>query len=278
MQIQQQSNTHTIEDGTLKNNNAPNSIPDFLSNIELDLFREKTNQLMENLESNDIASAQECINEINEINGKNFYSVIGKLTRGLHDAISDLSISSVQNQPKNNKTRVDLNYVINLTADAAKKTLDMTEQSAVIIHALSQNASDQASLIEEYLSSHSPDAETSSLLASLSALGQESQASIVQLHSNNTEIIVAQNFQDIASQTITKAIHIINEVENSLVLLTQYATLLSKLSQYSDQDEDGLKLEDSEEIRSNIGQLNTINESEHLDQGDVDDLLSSLGF
>ena len=260
------------------NEDDTNSAPDLLSNVELELFRAKTDQLMSNLEANDIGSALKCINEFNEISGKNFYNLIGKLTRGLHDAISDLSVSSVQDLPENDKTRVDLNYVISLTDDAAKKTLDMTEQSRVNIQNLSQYGTEQIGLVEDYLSSHSPDAETAALLHSISSLGQRSNSNIVQLRQNIDEIMMAQNFQDIASQSITKAINIIKQVEGSLVLLTRYANLLSKLSKYSDMAEEGLRPEDHEEIKSNLGKFNRMNETEHLDQGDVDNLLSSLGF
>lgn len=261
-------------------NNADelSSFPPLISNIELNGFREKTDQLISNLENNDIVNALKCIEEINEINGKSFYGVIGKLTRGLHDAIADLGISSAQNQPENDKTRVDLNYVITLTDGAAKKTLDMTEQSKEKIRKLVENRAAQSALMEEYLATHSPDEEASQLLQSLSSLFQENDDNIAQVDNNISEIIMAQNFQDIASQSITKAIHIIKEVENSLVALTQYANLLTKLSQFSEGDAESINLEDSEELKSNIGQLNNINESEHLDQGDVDDLLSSLGF
>jgi len=244
----------------LNNRQDPNSFPSLISNMELDIFREKTNQLMYNLENNDLVAALKCINEINEITGKNFYEIIGKLTRGLHNAVSDL------------------NYVISLTDDAAKKTLDMTENSMVIIRSLAENNSEQKSLIENYLAVHSPDEETSTLLHRLTALGQYSETKIAQVNINITEIVVAQNFQDIASQSITKAINIIKEVENSLVVLTQYANLLTNLSRFTEQAKEGLKPEDSEAIKSDIGQLNCINESEHLNQNDVDNLLSSLGF
>ena len=260
------------------NEDDTNSAPDLLSKAELELFRAKTDQLMSNLEANDIGSALKCINEFNEISGKNFYNLIGKLTRGLHDAISDLSISSVQDLPENNKTRVDLNYVISLTDDAAKKTLDMTEQSAVNIQNLTLCMTKQSSLMESYLSTHSPGSETSVLLNRISSLGHQSESNIVQLKHNNSEIMMAQNFQDIASQSITKVINIIKQVEGSLLLLTQHATLLSKLSKYSDMAEEGLRPEDHEEIKSNLGKFNRMNEAEHLDQGDVDNLLSSLGF
>jgi chemotaxis protein CheZ len=246
--------------------------------MELDDFKEKTDQLMSDLDNNDITSALSRINEINEINGKNFYSVIGKLTRGLHDAISDLSISSAQDQAENDMTRVDLNYVISLTDGAAKKTLDMTERSRSNIHNLSKNYTEQSNLLEEYSKTAAADQESLDFVREMTSYCEDGNQNIVELNANISEIVVAQNFQDIASQSITKAINIIKEVENSLVALTQYANLLKKLSQYSSHSGGDMDIKDSEELKTNIGQLNDIHEHEHLDQHDVDNLLSSLGF
>jgi len=255
----------------------PSQFPSLISNIELESFRHKTDELMADLEKNDISSALNRINEINEINGKSFYSVIGKLTRGLYDAISDLSISSKQDQSANDKTRVDLNYVINLTDNAAQKTLDMTEKSRSNIQCIAQQFTTQSDLLEEYSSLFSKDDAGAEFLQKMKAHCQEGTSNISTLNSNVSEIVMAQNYQDIASQSITKAIHIIKEVENSLVALTQYANLLTKLSQYSASSAE-MDQKESDDLKSNIGQLNNISTSEHLDQGDVDDLLSSLGF
>ena len=245
---------------------------------ELHSFKEKTDQLMSHLESNDFESALICIKEINEINGKSFYDIIGKLTRGLHCAISDLSISSDQSQSDNNRTRVDLSYVIEVTHDAARKTLDMTESSMVNVNGLKQNHLEQSKLVEDYLKTHPSDPELTALLSKISSNSEENQLFTNNINGHISEIVLAQNYQDLASQSITKAINIINEVESSLVSLTQYTSFLKNLSQFSDNDTTSLRSEDSESIKSNIDQLNTVNESEHLDQSDVDDLLSSLGF
>lgn len=257
----------------MNSNDNSNTVLSLIGNTELDGFRMKTDQLMSDLDNDDISSALERINEINEINGKSFYQVIGKLTRGLHDAISELSISSAQEQPENDKTRVDLNYVIRVTDDAAKKTLDMTELSRANIGQLIENNDAQSKLLSDYSSESTTGKDE--VLSSISSYCEKNNNTISHLNSNISEIVVAQNYQDIASQSITKAINIIQEVENSLVSLTQYANLLSKLSQFPGNIGNGQELENKEELKSDIGQFK---DAEHLDQADVDNLLSSLGF
>lgn len=253
-------------------------IPQIIESIKLDTFREKTDQLLADLESNDIEQALKCINELNELNGQNFYSVIGKLTRGLHDAISDLSIPTSNAESESNRTRSDLNYVINLTEDAAHTTLDRTERAREQTEQINQNSTDQNGLIDSYLANSDVDSDTRALLEKLRSLCNSNDETIAALNRNISEIVIAQNFQDLASQSLTKALRIIKQVENSLISLTQYANLLTKLSSFSGKSATDVNDEESEQLKDNIGKLKDLNSQDHLGQDEVDDLLSSLGF
>ena len=257
--------------------NAKN-IHQIMESIKLDGFKEKTDQLLADLESNDIENALKCINELNDLNSRNFYSIIGKLTRGLHNAVSDLSIPSSENQPVNDRTRVDLNYVIALTDEAASKTLDLSERAKQRTQRTLDNSQEQVSLIESHLASNQVDETTSNLLQQLVTLCECSEKQIKAVNSDISDIVVAQNFQDIASQSLTKSLNIIKEVESSLISLTQYANLLSKLAQFTGKEAADVGSEESETLKSNIGQFKELSEPEHLNQDEVDDLLSSLGF
>lgn len=269
---------NTKEDIAVQNSDEANLIPQIIESIKLDGFKEKTDKLLADLENNNIEEALKCINELNDLNGQNFYSVIGKLTRGLHDAISDLSIPTNSAEPANNRTRSDLRYVISLTEDAAQKTLEMTEKTKQQTHQIVQNSSDQNDLIDTYLADNEVDGDTRDLLENLRHLCNSNDANIAELNRNITEIVIAQNFQDLASQSLTKALHIIKQVENSLISLTQYANLLTKLSQFTGKTVTDVNLEESNQLKDNIGKFNDLNNQEHLDQDEVDNLLSSLGF
>ncbi len=262
----------------MNSSNDQNMIPQIIESIKLDSFREKTDQLLADLESNDIEHALKCINELNELNGQNFYSVIGKLTRGLHDAIADLSIPTSNAESEDNRTRSDLNYVINLTEDAAQTTLNSTERVREQTEQVNQNSSEQSELIDAHLAKSDVDPQTRALLEKLRGLCNSNDETIAALNRNISEIVIAQNFQDLASQSLTKALRIIKQVENSLISLTQYANLLTKLSSFSGKTATDVNDEESEQLRDNIGKFKDLNKQEHLGQDEVDDLLSSLGF
>lgn len=256
-----------------------NEKANFFDQNELENFKQKTNQLKINLENNNFDNALKCINEINELNSKSFYELIGKLTRGLHIAISDLDLSDDNKKDaENNRARLDLKYVIQMTHDAAHKTLDMTEKAMGNISDFKETQDHQEKLLLEFEQSPKSEGELTDMLSELRSNSEKSRQSADELSSIISEIIVAQNYQDLASQSISKVINIIKQVESSLISLTQCTNLLKKLSRFGPHDKFDLDDFDSDEIRSDIEKINSINKQEHLDQNDVDNLLSNLGF
>jgi chemotaxis protein CheZ len=251
--------------------------PHLVEPPELIGFKQITGQLMTNLQKGDIEKALQCINEINQINDKSTFTIVGKITRGLYNAISDLHIpTDLDGASSKNRTRAGLNYVIELTDGATRTTLDKTEHTRDCVGRINTNLEQQAALMETLRAA--PDAEhRENLLSDLDRLLDENKTDMNSISRNVSEIVVAQNFQDLASQSIRKAITIISDVESSLVMLTQYTKVLQQLSQFPSQ-EGVLDEKETQELRSNLEQMDIGGDNEHMDQNDVDNLLSSLGF
>lgn len=244
---------------------------------ELIGFKQMTGQLMANLENGNVEEALKCINEINQINENSTCTIVGKITRGLHNAISDLHapMESANDPANKNRTRAGLNYVIELTDDAARTTLDKTEQTQECVNRINSNMQLQQTLIKALRSA--PAHDQGELISSVVGLMEETKNTVAEIGKNTTDIVLAQNFQDLASQSIRRAIAIIADVESSLVMLTQYTKVLQQLSQFP--NEDGtLDPKETEELRTNLEQMEIGGGNEHMDQSDVDNLLSSLGF
>jgi chemotaxis protein CheZ len=243
---------------------------------ELIGFKQMTGKLMANLESGNVEEALKCINEINQINEQSTFSIVGKITRGLHTAISDLH-TPMENTPNANKnrTRAGLNYVIELTDGAARTTLDKTEQTQECVNRINSNLQLQSTLIKALRAA--PTHDQQELIASVVGLMDETRNTVADISRNTTDIVLAQNFQDLASQSIRRAIAIISDVESSLVMLTQYTKVLQQLSQFPSQ-EGILDEKEKQELRNNLEQMEIGADNEHMDQADVDNLLSSLGF
>lgn len=246
----------------------------FIEPRELRGIKQCMDRLLQCLQDDDLPGALRCIKEINHINDQSMFSIIGKITRGLHDAIADLNVSTHDSRNDKNKTRAGLGYVISMTENAAKTTLDMTEHAQAQLHQLDANLAQQTALIEALQAQLG---EQTDAFNELHRLANANRAGLASIGSDVTEIVLAQNFQDLTSQSLTKIMRLIGDVETSLVSLTQYTKLLRQLSQYSDGTET-LDAEDGAALLSNLEKIEMPAESEHMDQNDVDNLLSSLGF
>jgi len=246
----------------------------FIEPRELSGIKQCMDKLLHCLQGEDLPGALSCIKEINHINDQSMFTIIGKITRGLHDAIADLNVSTHDSRNDKNKTRAGLGYVIAMTENAAKTTLDMTEHAQEQLHQLDANLAQQNTLIARLQTEVSGQ---TAALSELQRLASAHRAGLASIGHDVTEIVIAQNFQDLTSQSLTKIMRLIGDVETSLVSLTQYTKLLKQLSQYSDGTEI-LDATDGAALLSNLEKIERPAESEHMDQNDVDNLLSSLGF
>lgn len=244
---------------------------------ELGNFKAKTDELMQSLHNGDLSSVLRCINDINRINDENLFRIIGKITRGLHNAISDLQLSSSADQADKNRTKTGLGYVIDVTADAAKTTLDMTEKSRDALLRICDNLALENELLARLAEAAEKDSSLADTVTQLTSLLSDNRDSIDEIKGNVTQIIVAQNFQDLASQSITKSINNIRGVEASLIALTKHTNVLRQISHLTANPEQ-LDESNTEELCNSLEQLELKPENEHMDQDDVDNLLSSLGF
>ncbi len=268
-------NLQTCEDLAVKA--VPDIYINFLNTADLGGFKEKADQLRISLHNNNIENALRHINELNQINDQNLFRTIGKITRGLHNAISDLQVSAANNnESSKNKTRAGLEYVIDVTDNAARKTLDMTEQSQSALVKITSNIQQQDKLVADLQNAIQGES-APQLFMQYNELTQANKAILKAINLNITEIVLAQDFQDLASQSIAKAISLIGGVESSLMTLTKHASVLRQLSQFSSNPE-LLNQADSEELSNSLDNLELDASPEHMDQEDVDSLLSSLGF
>lgn len=248
----------------------------FIAPEELTSFRQQSDRLMASLRNNDVDIALKCLTEINRVHDQKYFTIIGKITRGLHNAINDLGNSADDSGPRKQTNRAGLGYVMEVTGNAAQLTLDMTENSRACITRVNASLDQQAGLIRTARSANGSGA-APEVLDRLESLMAANRVDLSVITGNINEITLAQNYQDLTSQSINKAVRIINNVESSLVSLTQYTSLLKQLSLIAAGDM-ALDAAETHELQTNLEQLERVTEPEHMDQDDVDNLLSSLGF
>jgi chemotaxis protein CheZ len=261
------------------------------------VLQEKAQELLGLLEGGEFSGAMHILAELSEARNHIMYMEVGRLTRGLHEAIKQFNID-VQKTAAIQATKHDdqdalsevsnaherLNYVLELTESAANKTMDMVDDSMPVAVELGQ----QAKLLRQDWQSM---ADAQSNLSELKDLGRTTEAFLQQietgsekLQSNFTEILLAQGFQDITGQLIKRVNELVHDVESSLLNLVVVAGKVDSIAGVKRDPEAEVQHENVvKEQQANIkGHGPQVLEEEKVDvvsgQDDVDDLLSSLGF
>ena len=235
------------------------------------MLKEKAQVLLENLEQGNL-TVQELMS-INEARHDAMYQQIGKITRGLHNAITKLEVSNSEgNEDRDVQARVG--YVINLTQDAANKTMDLAEEATPIAAELGSASkelrADWLKLKNRQLSAD----EFRELYKRIDGFLAYSEEKSNLLHTTLTDIVVTQGYQDLSGQVLQKIVNMLNATESDLANLLAMAANMQE-GEEADEGELAVLQEDKDILAE--GPLPN-SASALKNQGEVDDLLSSLGF
>ncbi|HEB55063.1 MAG TPA: protein phosphatase CheZ [Gammaproteobacteria bacterium] len=224
------------------------------------------------IEAGDESGAKEIIDDLTDIRENALYQEVGKLTRELHDAISafgmDDRIADITEHDIPD-ARQRLNFVITKTADAADRTLTAVEESIPICENMEAQA---AEILESWrqFTQREMDAQGFRKLSKEIdgfLLTQSEGFSALKAHLN--DVLMAQDFQDLTGQIITRVINLVAEVEGNLVSLIK----LAGLPEHNEQPREKSRQELEGPAVPGVDSGDTVS-----GQDEVDDLLSSLGF
>jgi chemotaxis protein CheZ len=249
-------------------------------NMELDsqpfdsLLKEKAQLLLANLEQGDVDTAVQELLDINDARNDSLYRQIGKITRGLHDAIDKLEFANGEQSGSNRDIQARVGYVINLTQDAANKTMDLAEESTPIAAELGTASKalreDWRKLANRELSAN----EFRELYKKMDNFLAFSEEKSNQLHGNLTDIVVTQGYQDLSGQVLQKIVNMLNSTEGDLVNLLAMAASMQNAGEIA-KEKSAMS-----EIQKDILAEGPLPDSAATlkSQDEVDDLLSNLGF
>ncbi|MBP0596943.1 protein phosphatase CheZ [Herbaspirillum sp. LeCh32-8] len=191
---------------------------------------------------------------------------IGHMTRNLHDSLRGLGFDRLLERAASDMpdARDRLEYVARMTEQAAQRVLNATELASPMQDRISDGAADLKAQWDAAGSGSFSEADYRALGAKTSAFlaqaGEDSSATKQQL----LDIMMAQDFQDLTGQVIKRVTELAHELESQLVQL---------LVDYSPGD---AKREDTGLL--NGPQIDPTGKDVIANQGQVDDLLESLGF
>ena len=195
-------------------------------------------------------------------------SRIGHMTRALHESLRGLGLDKLIEKAASEipDARDRLDYVARLSEQAAKKVLDATDAAGPVQDAIETRSAELSASWQALLATNASELEWRALAQRTIAGLDESRQGAVATRAQLMNIMMAQDFQDLTGQVIGRITGIAQNLEKQLVqVLIDFAP-----SEIKRELDNGLL---------NGPQVNPEGKNEVVaDQGQVDDLLDSLGF
>jgi chemotaxis protein CheZ len=189
------------------------------------------------------------------------FQQLGTITRLLHDTMQQLGVmpklqTATEGLPD---ARSRLSYIATKTAEAANKVLNTVDQAKIEHRQIADATRAMAQLIV---------ADPVKAVASGAVMNfvQEVETSTKRIDDHLTDIMMAQDFHDLTGQVVAKVVTLANDLEDSLVKL-----LIQVVPEGVREQVDPSVLNGP--VVNPQGRTDVVS-----DQGEVDDLLASLGF
>lgn len=234
---------------------------------------EQAKELVVLLEEGKQVEANEKVLSIYQSAENPMLQEVGSLTRDLHDALGQFKFDPRMNEIANEEipdARDRLEYVMAKTELAANRTMDAVEASLPMADNLHECLLKVRPTWNALMKGRIELSEFKMLCHEIDALLVEVEGDSTELRSQLTEILMAQDFQDLTGQIITRVITLVREVEDRLV------EIISTFGVETDTKSEQTK-KTSAEAEGPIMNAHQ-REDAVASQDDVDDLLSSLGF
>jgi chemotaxis protein CheZ len=202
------------------------------------------------------------------------YARLGSITREMHEALTVLGgnqLSTIVEEIPNARDR--LAYVGKMTEDAANKVLTLVEKAKPECDDLSSRGLELSQSLTRMAANPDMTADKARGLLTVCGKFAEGTAKFAGEQSNVLgDIMMAQDFQDLSGQVIKKVIDIITRTEMQLVQLLIDSSPDAVADQNPKKADAGPVTVDNHVLEGPQTADNA------LQQGDVDDLLASLGF
>jgi chemotaxis protein CheZ len=228
--------------------------------------------LLENAEQGNVAETEQLLDEFARQREQVLFNEIGKLTREFHDALNSFRLDArIANLAEKDipDARERLHHVVTMTAQSADKSLTAAEESMPLCDSIHNQAVELNSEWERFSNREMSAGEFRGLSSRIAEFFQRVASDTETLRGNLNEVIMAQDFQDLTGQIITRVITLVDEMENSLIDLVRISG--QKLTQPGEEKKEEQKL--AGPVVPGVETEGTVS-----GQDEVDDLLSSLGF
>lgn len=238
-------------------------------------LQDRVHALQSALDAGDNDGVEVALDQIARIREGSLFNEMGRITRQLHEALVGLQLdpqitSLTEHDIPDAKVRMD--YVLEKTEEAAHRTLTAVEAALPLTSDLASRADELGGRWLRF-QRRDMNPEEFRLLAReldafLATVGQDTRLVGERL----SEVLMAQDFQDLTGQVIRRVMQLVHEVQGHLVeLMRTRGTAAHLVATGSTQRGEGTHAEGPQVIAAPAANI-------VQSQDDVDDLLSSLGF
>lgn len=227
--------------------------------------------LIDELEKGNMSEANKLLDDLTTVRESGLFKDIGKLTRELHDSISSFHLDVKFSQFTETDipdAKERLNYVIDMTDKSAHRTLTAVENTLPIAGDLKDSSTHLVNEWKRFLARNMPYEEFKPFSKKIGTFLEKVENDSDQLKEKLSEVLMAQDFQDLTGQIIRRVISLVTDVEDNLVNLIKIT---------GGQKIEG-NLEDKDILEGPILPEQKKDKTYVAGQDEVDDLLSSLGF
>lgn len=221
----------------------------FLTNISI----RSVQNLLEDLEAGDIFSASEQLDYLTKLRNHELYKELEKLSKNLSETLDQVEDIELMQHLKHDLPDVSerIDYVINSTEEASRKTLESSED---LVRMLGKLASFEQNL---------PDQDK-----------QDFNKLLNKASNQVTNIMLSQSYQDLTGQVLTRIKLVMGSFEQSLQgLVKRSGKDLSQVATRPGSDK-------KDDLMQGVGPNVTKNSRQDVvdNQDDIDDLLAGLGI
>lgn len=235
---------------------------------------ETVRALLEQLEAGNSTDAESTLGELVSLRETRMFLELGKLAREIHNSLNSFQLESRLAQLADEEipdAKQRLNYVIEMTDQSAHRTLSAVEACIPLAEQIETQAGELLISWERFRNRELSLDEFKGLSSRISDFFSTAAQGAASMRGELSDVMMAQDFQDLTGQVIRRVITLVQEVEDKLVDLVRVAGGRMKQSE-----------PESAKPSSVQGEGPTppalMTEDRVASQDDVDDLLSSLGF
>jgi len=245
------------------------------SPISIDQVR----SLLKSLEEQDYVEANHILNDITEIRQSELFQDIGALTRELHTTLTDFQVGGSiagMDAEKVPHARERLRYVVEMTEEAVNKTLNAVEESIPLADAVVEQANVLSGAWERFMNREMDVNEFRRLSGDISDFMSISSDNAVKMSQRLNDVMMAQSFQDLTGQVLTRVIGMVEDLEDGLVKMIKLSGVFDD-QVVSGQQSVGKTVREEQLLDGPM--IQGVNDHNSISsQDDVDDLLASMGF